>query len=530
MTFRKMKRFISAIQSLLSVMMLSFMFSECTSDTVNGVGGEDVTKITVALPQTRTMIGNKVGNTYLVYWSEGDRIVADGLLSEVVEIDADDRSRATFAVKGSISYPLSVTYPYSSATTATVPIVEFLSEQNHTEGTFAEGSVPMCGYITEQGRGCSLKHLAGVLRFSVKASSEGIALQKVVVTSTTGAKLSGEFEVNCETASIEPTERTQSTITYVLPTDFQLPTNDIADFFIPMPAVVPGSCTVEFIEPSGEKMVCRWSSSSAVKSGVVKEFKPLTYERQKSTTLEGVELPSFSGEEGGKLFRTRAMTYNVRNCKGTDGVIDYKRVADVISEHNVEVVALQELDSMTTRYPGQDVLKNLADHTGMYPTFSGSIEFRGGKYGVGILTKEEPLSCYRIPLPCSSEPRSFLVVELENYYFCCTHFSLSAEYREQAVDIIVAEATKLDKPVIIAGDLNATRSEAEMVRLSRYFYIFEKFDSPNTYPSSEPKTEIDYICLYKGRMAEASVMQHFVPVVPTFSDHRPVVIDVTICE
>jgi len=519
------------MQKIFVVCLLSLMVAGCNIDSINNVGAQnDATQLTVALPRTRIAMGDKDGDTYPLYWSEGDKIVANGVLSEEVKIDAEDKSCATFEIRSGLSYPCTITYPYTSATTATVPIVEFLSEQNHTEGTFAEGSVPMCGYVAEQGEGCELKYLAGVLKFSIKASEEGVVLQKVVVTSTTGAKLSGEFEVNCETASIEPTERTQSTITYALPADFQLPTNDIADFFIPMPAVVPGCCTVEFIEPSGEKMVCRWSSSSAVKSGVVKEFKPLTYARQKSTTLEGVELPSFSGEEGGKLFRTRAMTYNVRNCKGTDGVIDYKRVADVISEHNVEVVALQELDSMTTRYPGQDVLKNLADYTGMHSTFGAAISYKGGKYGVGVLSKEKPISYYCVPLPCSSEPRVLLVVEFENYYFCSTHFSLYAEYREQAVDIIVAEATKLDKPVIIAGDLNATRSEAEMVRLSRYFHIFEKFDSPNTYPSSEPKTEIDYICLYKGRMAEAAVMQHFVPVVPTFSDHRPVVIDMTVCE
>ena len=242
------------------------------------------------------------------------------------------------------------------------------------------------------------------------------------------------------------------------------------------------------------------------------------------------ELPSYDGSVTSKIFRIRLLCYNVRNCKGTDNVVDYKRVADVISTYKVEAVALQELDSMTSRYPGQDVLKNLADYTGMYPTFGAAVPSRGGKYGVGVLTKEKPLSHYRVPLPCSSEPRVMLVVELENYYFCSTHFSLLAEYRAEAARIIIEEAKKLNKPMIVAGDLNAVRGSEPIEILSQHFHIFEKCGVANTFPSNNPTREIDFICLYKGRGAEAVVNEHWVPYVPVASDHRPIVADVTICE
>lgn len=245
---------------------------------------------------------------------------------------------------------------------------------------------------------------------------------------------------------------------------------------------------------------------------------------------EGCKIPSFGNDGEYRVFSLRAMTYNVHNCKGTDGAVDYKRVADVITEHNLDIVALQELDSMTTRYPGQDVLKNLADHTGMYPTFGAAINSRGGKYGVGVLTKKRALSHYRIPLPCSSEPRVVLVVEMEDFYFFCTHFSLLAEYREKAVDIIVNEAKKLKKPVILAGDLNATRDQLSMQTLAEHFYIFEKLSLRNTFPSGAPTKEIDFICLYKGRAAEAVITEHRVLNAPVISDHLPVIIDLTICE
>ena len=241
-------------------------------------------------------------------------------------------------------------------------------------------------------------------------------------------------------------------------------------------------------------------------------------------------LPPFDSGGESVIFRTRAMTYNVHCCKGPDDVVDYKRVADVITSVDVDVVALQELDSMTTRYPGQYQLQNIADHAGMYATFGAAIERKGGKYGVGVLTKEKPLSYYCVPLPCSSEPRVMLVVELAKYYFCSTHFSLLADYRSQAVEIIAAEAKKLNKPMIVAGDLNAQRPEASMVNLAESFYIFEKFGSPNTFPSSGPVKEIDYISLYKGRGAVAEVCGSWVLFTPIISDHMPTVVDMVVCE
>jgi len=53
------------------------------------------------------------------------------------------------------------------------------------------------------------------------------------------------------------------------------------------------------------------------------------------------------------------LTYNVRNCKGLDNNTDYKRVADIISRVDADVVALQELDSATERSNKVVVWKNL---------------------------------------------------------------------------------------------------------------------------------------------------------------------------
>lgn len=237
--------------------------------------------------------------------------------------------------------------------------------------------------------------------------------------------------------------------------------------------------------------------------------------------------------QSGSKAELRLMSYNVRNCRGLDDSVSFERVARIINDAAPDIVAVQELDSMTTRNPGQDVLGNLATLTGMYPTFAPSIDFAGGKYGIGMLSREKPLSHRRVPLPCRSEPRSLLIVEFQDCYYCCTHLSLNAEDRVTDVLIIIDELSKLDKPAFIAGDFNAEPQEEAMQLLAQHFAVFAKQPSA-TFPADKPSTEIDYICQYTATQphAPAEVSNHHVieptesPDVDKASDHRPIVADV----
>ena len=54
---------------------------------------------------------------------------------------------------------------------------------------------------------------------------------------------------------------------------------------------------------------------------------------------------------------------------------------------------------MTGRSGGIDVLRTLGERTLMFPTYAPAIDFDGGKYGVGMLSKEKPVSYRYIALP-----------------------------------------------------------------------------------------------------------------------------------
>lgn len=222
----------------------------------------------------------------------------------------------------------------------------------------------------------------------------------------------------------------------------------------------------------------------------------------------------------------RLMSYNVRNCLGMDSVLDYQRVADIISAVSPDAVAVQELDSMTSRYPGADVLNILAEKTGMYAVYSPSISYRGGKYGHGMLSKQKPLSYRTVPLPCRSEPRSLLIVEFEDYFYCSAHLSLHKEDRIASVDIIIKEMGQTEKPVFFAGDLNAQFKEESMQYLSKFFTPLSDVSAP-TFPASKPKICIDYIYIYnKDGKQKFQLIDNCVVDAPVQSDHRPIYVDV----
>lgn len=78
----------------------------------------------------------------------------------------------------------------------------------------------------------------------------------------------------------------------------------------------------------------------------------------------------------------RLMSYNIRNGQGMDLVTDLQRIVDVIDKACPDVVAVQELDSVTKRSEGKDVLKDLASKTLMHYIYAPAIDFGGDRKSV----------------------------------------------------------------------------------------------------------------------------------------------------
>ena len=274
----------------LIIAVLSMVAIGCQTEPIdNTVDNGGHTTLTVSTTATRTSLGEKDGDVYPIYWNAGDKILVNGVQSEEAVINATDASTAQFTVNSSVKHPYNITYPYASNCSATSPRVVFLAEQSYVEGTFASGSAPMCGYVENQTTKIELKHLSCVLRLPIKAKKEGVTLQKVVITSNSGAKIAGEFAVNCSTSVLTPSASASNTVTYKLPSNFVLSTSKSSVLHITLPAVEVGSCRVEFYDSNNEKMSTSWSGGS-LKAGIVREFKEIVYQEGVASSLTPLEI------------------------------------------------------------------------------------------------------------------------------------------------------------------------------------------------------------------------------------------------
>ena len=217
------------------------------------------------------------------------------------------------------------------------------------------------------------------------------------------------------------------------------------------------------------------------------------------------------------MHEIKILSYNIRNARGMDEKTDYDRIARIIRSIHPDCVALQELDSATTRSNGAVVLDELAKRTGM----------QGGGYGIGILTKEKPLHKEIILLPGREESRSCLIVEMPDYVICCTHWSLTHEDRIASVDEINAAVEKyLHKPIFLAGDFNS-ESTSEKINLLSKNWMMLNDPSKATFPSDRPMECIDYIWARNNPLFDFKITMAKVENEPVASDHLPVWVSIS---
>ena len=226
----------------------------------------------------------------------------------------------------------------------------------------------------------------------------------------------------------------------------------------------------------------------------------------------------------------RVLTYNIHHGEDVNGKLDIQQIANVIKKAAPDVVALQEVDSVTNRTQKVDQLKELAALTGMNYLYGKSMDYDGGGYGVGILTKLPIESTFitRLPSFPKSEPRVAATVELRlannrRFLFTSVHLDYvkdPAERIEQAKKL-QSVFFALKTPSILGGDFNAEPDEATMKDI--IFKSFRETDLTGhslSFPSGKPDIKIDYVLVSKKHSWEK--ISYEVIDEKVASDHRPV--------
>ena len=253
----------------------------CVTDTTEDLGvnlGEgQSTTIDISLEESRTHLGVKDpgGNEYPLFWSKGDKIAVNGKASDALGEEYHGQAKATYKFTGTLlNYPYNIVYPAPAegvkAVTAGQQVVTFKTSQAYTAGSFAEGSVPMYGYVEDENDATTLNHLTGVLRFDVKGNGEVL---KALVVEVEKGKISGNFDVDCANGTLTAHADATNTVTVTFPENDLALSTTATPIYVAVPAGDYGVVTLTLYTNDGKMMKLRFDSSAkAISAGKVREF------------------------------------------------------------------------------------------------------------------------------------------------------------------------------------------------------------------------------------------------------------------
>jgi endonuclease/exonuclease/phosphatase family metal-dependent hydrolase len=224
----------------------------------------------------------------------------------------------------------------------------------------------------------------------------------------------------------------------------------------------------------------------------------------------------------------RVLCYNIHHGRGTDDKVDLPRLARVIRAADPDLVALQEVDDKTKRTGGVDQLAELVRLTGLHGRFGKAIDYEGGGYGQAVLSRfpMAGATVHTLPGMPAREQRIAFEVRVSaagrDLSFVTTHLHhQEPALREQQANKLNDLFAGVDRPIILAGDLNATPESKPLAALTGKWTIATADPGLLTYPSAKPTKQIDYVLFRPAgrfQVLETRVVEEAVA-----SDHRPVV-------
>jgi len=265
----------------------------CVTDTTEDLGvnlGEgQTTTIDISLEESRTHLGVKApnGDEYPLYWSEGDKIAVNGKASDALGEAYHGQTQATFKFTGTLlNYPYNIVYPAPAegvkAATAGQQVVTFKTSQAYTAGSFAEGAVPMYGYVEDENDATQLNHLAGVLRIDVKGNGEVL---KALVVEVENGKISGNFDVDCANGTLTPHADASNTLSVSFGEDLALSTTATTTIYVAVPKGEYGVVKITLYTDKGYCDATFDTTEKAIAAGVVREFPAFEYANEANDTF-----------------------------------------------------------------------------------------------------------------------------------------------------------------------------------------------------------------------------------------------------
>jgi endonuclease/exonuclease/phosphatase family metal-dependent hydrolase len=230
---------------------------------------------------------------------------------------------------------------------------------------------------------------------------------------------------------------------------------------------------------------------------------------------------------GERRFMLKLMTFNIHHGKGIDGKTDLNRILAEIVKSEADIVALQEVDRFQLRSSFKDQISVLARGSGMYNSFSPSVNLGFSQYGNAILSKWPIKSKTIINMYGGLERRSIQIVDIEvkghpnhNGFdpiitIVNTHLGFLAwEYKWQ-MPILCKVIAKLSNPTILLGDFNMEPSNPTFKIIDPLWHKIN-LDFPKA--TMQNGMQIDHVFANSGYLNARAWVQETIA-----SDHHAVI-------
>ena len=237
----------------------------------------------------------------------------------------------------------------------------------------------------------------------------------------------------------------------------------------------------------------------------------------------------------------RVMTYNIHGCIGVDGVANPGKIAAIIADLDVDIVALQEVDVGHSTRENRNQAQMIAGVLGVEHVYF-PVEQEGlRRFGLAVLSRFPIVRFDQVRLPnvyplLNPRKRGALRTRIETpvgpIKLINTHLSLFRLERRLQLKALMAgdklAAGPADEPVVFCGDLNSGPSSETYKQVSHLLTDVQTASNSGpleaTFHAKGPFFRIDHIF----------VSSHFKPLktevrktddTTAASDHLPLVVD-----
>ena len=256
----------------------AFALASCEKESPAPEASSSVS-IEVALPDDlKTVLGEKEGTSYPIYWQTGDVLTLNGVKSSPITVETPGKI-ASFTFDGVFDAPFNLLYNGKEGES---DIVSFKTSQTYVPGSFDPDSAPMYASSGDAWASLKLVPLNSVLCFNLK-SEAAETIKSIVVKAAGGEIIGGDFRIGSSSGllngSLTPVSGGSNTVSLNLGDGVTL-TSAAEPFYVTIPAGTYSQGFTATVYTASESMELKfWSAEGkTVPAGKVYEFAAKEFE------------------------------------------------------------------------------------------------------------------------------------------------------------------------------------------------------------------------------------------------------------